>query len=229
MRIRLALVIGGLSASTIVGGCLPMVTHGPQVENALSGGLSAGWAVGPKYMQGDWGEWPVMVPSIGANISRGWCGERPEDGALQLGLHLPAIAVAAFPAGLMLLQGDSYYQFPATWTGELDAGVGLNASIMHVMPYAQLGRISAEGNGWYTTQGLGVFGEEAGADVDLDAIAWVPTIAYQSTKGNRTIHYFLTGSVVRELGECYPEGCFPPADTKFLVALGVTLQFNSRR
>jgi len=226
MRERGGLIAALALSSTVAAGCLPMVNHGPQVENALSGGLSAGWSVGPKYMQGDWGEWPVLVPSIGANVSRGWRGDQLDEGALQLGLHLPALAVAAFPAGLMLMQGDSYYQFPATWTGDLDAGAGLNASWLHAMPYAQLGRISPEGNGWYTTQGFGVFAEDDFRD--LYAVAWVPTVAYQSTKGNRTIHYFLTGSVARHPETCHIGIC-DKSDIRYLAAIGVTLQFNSRR
>lgn len=202
-----------------------MVTHGPQVENALSGGLTAGWSVGPKYNQGDYfGDWPVMVPSIGLNLNRGWRAEQADEGAFQIGLHVPAIAVATFPAGLLLTHFDSYYQFPASWTKELDAGAGLNVSWLHVMPYTQLGKISPESNGWYTTQGFGLFFE----GVEPWAVGWVPTIAYQSTKGSRTIHYFLTGSVLREPEKCNAARCDGP-DVRYLLGAGVTLQFMKRR
>lgn len=215
-------------AGTVSAGCLPMVTHGPQVENAVSGGLTAGLHAGPKYDMGDWVDWPAVVPSIGLNLNRGWRAEQPDEGAFQISVHVPALAVAAFPAGLLVTQADGYYQFPAKWTKDLDAGAGINLSWFHAMPYAQLGKISPEGNGWYTTQGFGAFAEDDSNGYELWAVAWVPTVAYQTTKGNRTIHYFLTGSVLREPEKCSFGICDGP-DVRYLVAAGITLQFTKRR
>src|SRR5262245_52495590 len=80
------------ATGSTVGGCVPTVAHGPRVTPGLSGGLSASYPFGPRYSQGDWGAQPFMFGPAGVNLSHGWRNADADDGAFQLGMHIPVMA-----------------------------------------------------------------------------------------------------------------------------------------
>ncbi|MEX2282117.1 MAG: hypothetical protein WEE89_06515 [Gemmatimonadota bacterium] len=206
--------------------CIPVVNHGPQIEPGWNGGLTASLPVGPRYGNGDWGNTHYLFGPVGVNLAHGW-RSGPEGSALLIGVHAPA-SLALFPPGFFeLAQADAYYQLPARVSGSLDTGIGVNLASAHFMPYVQLGRIGANGSGWYTTQGVTVMWDDDNVtSTGSSAIFWMPTIAYQMGKPAHSYHWFVSGGVgkVQET-YCY-EFC---SGIRLAVSAGVSVQFHRQR
>lgn len=170
-------------------GCFPVIAHGPRVEPGFDVALVTALEAVPGV--GNGGR-TAFSPNVGLSLNHGWAGSHPDNGAFQLGIHVPAgILLAPVELAPWVLQGDLFYQFPASTSRPLDAGVGLHGAYRRVMPYLQVGRIGERGSGWYSTQGVLV----AWSNRDFEgnrqyATGWLPTIAYQSAHQNTTTHFF---------------------------------------
>jgi hypothetical protein len=224
--IRSALLVGfsSLSAS-----CMPAILHGPQVDPGLVGGISMSFpSIDQRHFGGVGGDRFLAGP-FGINLGHGWRSDQPGGAAVQVGVFVPGVVFVPVLAGVELTQADLYVQLPARVTGQLDAGVGVNLAPTHAMPYLQVGRISDEGSGWYTTQGISVMWDQTRYHTnDVAALAWLPTVAHQTGRPTRTVHLFVSGGFGQQFGGCFGGRC--DADQfRWAVTTGVALQFHRKR
>lgn len=171
--------------------CAPVVAHGPRVQPGAQAVLTTGMA----RSLCDSGCQVDVIPQVAAGLSRGWAATETRPG-VSLGGKLAFLSP----------EFDGYVQAPTGWTRTLDAGAGVVVGAEHTMPYLQLGRMRADGSGWYTTQGF-VWGARREArqfryrDPDRDEEGpelaapryWSPTLAVR-TAGRDGVHLYLSGA-----------------------------------
>jgi hypothetical protein len=130
-----------------------------------------------------------LVPQIGGGARYG----RPATDST------PGFSVGfTYSTGFISSEVDLYVQAPSSRLG-LDAGAGVLAAGSHAMPYVQLGRMQADGSGWYTTQGFAWLAQrEVGWTLDDPLVQvtpryWAPAIAYR-TPGRYGVHLYASGA-----------------------------------
>lgn len=196
-RARLLLAWALLFAA---GGCMPLVTHGPRVEEGLWTGSTGSFRLG-SLPEGEvdtpLGSFALRPPN-GFFARYGWL--RGEEGptAVLVGAHLPF----AIPFSIVQPEVDVYAQLtPAA--AQHAGGAGVLVSPAHLMPYVQAGSNVGERNSWYTTQGVAVIGFAGGAP---RALLWSPALSWRRGRLEQTAlhrrrfatHYFLQAGFGRE-------------------------------
>lgn len=167
-----------LAALLCLAACAPVVTHGPRVQPGRELSVAVGW------------RWEAcdscgagLVPPIGTVARYGWTPDGPDGAAYSVGALVPGFIF------IPLSTLDVYAQAPVRANGIVFGG-GLSAGVMDVMPYVQVGRQDADGDGWYTTQGFVWAAYRAEPEVFLNgsrgsvfervsATYWSPTVSYR--------------------------------------------------
>jgi len=130
----LALVACGLNLQA----CAPMITHGPDVRQGLSAGMSIVVPDGPTYENGD-DPGPLYFGALAGHVAYGWRPADERTPALSLGVQVPTLGWTAT---------DVYVQAPRAWLGKAAGGVGVRADGSgRIMPYVQAGMVNADGAG----------------------------------------------------------------------------------
>ena len=167
--------------------------HGPRIEGGLTTGVAVSYTAGPKRTRGDWGDIAYAYGPVGLNAGYGWTSERIEGLGVRLGVNVPLL--------VPLTQPDLYVQLPRRALLGMDGGVGVTSipGIGVVMPYAQLGALSAGGSGIYATYGF-IAGSDASGEVFSGerSAAAVPGIAFQKVNGRTTTHAFAIAIFARD-------------------------------
>jgi hypothetical protein len=223
--------------------CAPHVTHGPTVlpggSYGLTGGVTHasftcyalwGWdqenqtrAPYPHCPEDDGGPAPLLV-----SVAWGW-KETPLGSGYRLGVDLPP-----WPGqeALFFTQIDGYWQAPKAHPQSLDWGFGGIVTAAWVAPYMQLGRISPEQRGWFTTQMIAFAHPVLGADEDF-GIGWHPSLSYQRPWRRRNreddrpmvLRIFVSGGIERSPTRPWED----PVDRYYwsrLIAAGVSMEVN---
>jgi hypothetical protein len=184
----------------LLGGCMPLVTHGPRVQEGLWTGSTGSFRLGT-LLEGEveaLGREFAVRPPNGFFARYGWRPEESGPPGLSLGVHLPF----AIPLSAVYPEVDVYAQMtPHDSPGA--AGAGLLASPGYLMPYAQTGGQLSARSEWYTTQGLTVSGYAGGAP---RAVIWAPALSLRRSRLEQTAlhrrqfatHYFVQAGVGRE-------------------------------
>ena len=125
--------------------CAPVVTHGPRVNPGAEMVMTLG-APRPFCGSNTGTECNAgLTPMWGAGVRYGFVPQNPAGVAAMAGLSLPI----ADPLGTEL---DAFVQGPSP--GVWAFGGGALWSPRHLMPYAQIGQLPADGgSGWYLTAG----------------------------------------------------------------------------
>lgn len=166
--------------------CAPIVTHGPRVEQGITGYATMG--AGKSLCSPETCE-TILVPQQGVGLRYGWAATDSTPGFS---------AGFTYSTPIVSSELDLYVQAPGSPLG-LDAGAGVLAAGTHAMPYLQLGRMRPNGSGWYTTQGYAFLARRQIAIVLADNYEqvepryWAPTIAYR-TGGPYGLHFYVTGA-----------------------------------
>jgi hypothetical protein len=167
-------------------GCAPIVTHGPRVEQGITGYATLGGGrslCSPETCETN------LVPQLGIGLRYGWVATDSTPGVS---------AGFTYSTAVVSSELDLYLQAPGSPYG-FDAGMGVLAARTHAMPYVQLGRMRPDGSGWYTTQGYAFLGRrqihELFDDGDQTVVPryWAPTVAYR-TRGPYGVHFYVTGA-----------------------------------
>jgi len=132
-----------LAALPALFACAPAITHGPRVEPGPSLMLTGGM---PRPLCTHWADCHGgATPTLGAGVRYGFVPPRAEAAPVLVGLTVPVLD----PLGTEL---DAFVQAPAE--GAWVWGGGALASVRHLMPYMEAGRMPAGGgNGWYLSAG----------------------------------------------------------------------------
>jgi hypothetical protein len=166
--------------------CAPIVTHGPRVEQGITGYATIGGGrslCSPETCETN------LVPQMGVGLRYGWAATDSTHG-FSTGFTLSTAVVSS--------ELDLYVQAPGSPSG-FDAGAGVLAARTHLMPYVQLGRMRPDGSGWYTTQGYAFLGRRQIHEVFDDGdqtVApwyWAPAVAYR-TRGSYGVHFYVAGA-----------------------------------
>jgi hypothetical protein len=197
--------------------CAPIVTHGPRAERGLQ--LTA--TLGMPRELCDTSCLVELIPQLGFGARVG----RPAEGG-RMGYSIGG----TFSASIFASEADLYLQAPTApdWA----AGGGVLLSPMHVMPYVQLGRMGADGSGWYTTQGFAILAERnnfrwSGEGSDLVSPRyWAPTVAYRFAHRGGAVHLYVSGA----FGSANPPSTSPIDDAPVrTVMAGVAVETYIRR
>ena len=138
--------------------CAPAVTHGPRVEPGPSLVMTGGV---PRPLCEEWSECHGGVtPTFGAGVRY---GRVPRDAGAPA--WMAGFTVPVFDPVAVELDGFVQAPSPGTWVG----GGGVLASVRHLMPYAQVGRMPAGGgDGWYLSAGYAHLFRDPTVDIGLD-------------------------------------------------------------
>lgn len=178
-----------LLPTLLAAACAPVVTHGPRVEPGFT---FYGTAGGARSSCSRPACDTQLAPQQGAGVRYGRAASASAPG-LSAGLTVSTALVSS--------ELDLYVQAPTSVPG-LDVGVGLLAAATHRMPYVQAGRMSADGSGWYTTQGFAFLGSrppqwslsvEGPGEERVKPRYWAPTLAYR-TRGRYGVHVYVSGA-----------------------------------
>lgn len=165
--------------------CAPIVTHGPRPEP----GVQVMATLGIPQELCDSGCEVELIPQLGFGVRSGRPAENGNFGYSVTG---------TFSASILATEADLYVQAPTA--PEWAAGGGVLLSFAHVMPYVQLGRMRADGSGFYTTQGFALLTQRTnfsftGRDNFLITPRyWAPTVAYRFAHRDGAVHVYLSGA-----------------------------------
>lgn len=165
--------------------CAPVVTHSPRVEPGIT---LYGTMGGTRSLCSQETCETDLVPQMGGGARYGRAATDSTPGFS---------AGFTYSMGFISSEVDLYVQAPSSLG--LDAGAGVLASGSHAMPYVQLGRMQADGSGWYTTQGFAVLAQrQVGWTLDDPLLQvtpryWAPAIAYR-TRGRYGVHVYASGA-----------------------------------
>lgn len=196
--------------------CAPIVTHGPRVERGLQLTATAGL---PQALC-DTSCLADLIPQLGFGARVG----RPAEGG-RMGYSIGG----TFSASLFASEADLYLQAPTA--PEWAAGGGVLLSPMHVMPYVQLGRMGADGSGWYTTQGFAILAERnnyrrSGESIGLMSPRyWAPMVAYRFAHRGGAVHLYVSGA----FGSANPAGTARFDEALRTVMAGIAVEKHIRR
>jgi hypothetical protein len=193
--------LGGLLAALVLlGGCMPLVTHGPRVEQGLWTGSTGSLRLGSMLD----GEVDALGTSFAVRPPNGFFaryGSQGGDGmpAMLVGLHLPFM----IPLSIVHPELDAYVQLTPSEELRYAAGAGALVSPSHLMPYVQAGSSFSERTSWYTTQGLALHGYTGGGP---RAVLWTPALTWRKSRlaqsalerRKSATHYFVQAVVGRE-------------------------------
>lgn len=210
--------MAAVGAAVLGTGCLPHVMHGPRIEDdGVSGSLSL--TLGQNREVG--GLENEILPSVYGGVRTSKVPTEGDGTAASLGLQVPVFIAplfanedtGAFDALTASSYLDVYVQPKRGREPGLEWGVGALASTALAGPYVQVGRMKADGGGWYTTQ-LVVFtmGDEFG-----DGAYYLPAVAWRYRDPARTS----AANISASLGVGFHE-----QGTDMLVTLGVTLELG---
>lgn len=201
--------------AVMMGGCIPVVPHGPRVEPGTRYSLMASVAHAPSLQD----EQFTVAPSLYAGAIHGWAGE---DIAGSLAVQLP---VFALPFVLLtdeelsqfwrILMADAYVQPVREQPGGIEFGVGSMVSPGMVMPYVQFGT-SGDG-GIYTTQAMSfTFGSSFSP-----VMYWVPSVSIRAVRpdGRRIVDFFAQGLVGWRRED------FGATQREWAIAIGALIEF----
>ena len=140
------------------------------------------------------GDYPELLPPTTLFLRRGWAADSASAWGYSLGVQVsPLILLAELgetprAEALRALEGDLYVQFP----GGNPRGFGISGSRHGVMPYVQYGRPRAEGNAWYTTQGVAAL-----ATGNYRTVFWAPTFVLREVGfgGRHAVHIHVGGAL----------------------------------
>lgn len=211
--------LAAVGAAVLCTGCLPHVMHGPRIEDdGVSGSLSL--TLGRNREIGDLET--EILPSMYGGVRT---SKVPADGdgtAASLGLQLPVLIAPlfanedtnAFDVLTATSYLDVYVQPMRRRQPGIEWGVGALASTALAGPYVQVGRMRADGGGWYTTQ-LVVFtiGDDFG-----DGAYYLPTVVWRYRDQTRTSAANFSAGV--------GVGALAGSGEDMLVTLGVTLELG---
>ncbi|MFL5382273.1 MAG: hypothetical protein ACJ8GN_07135 [Longimicrobiaceae bacterium] len=138
--------------------CAPAVTHGPRVEPGPSLVMTGGV---PRPLCDEWSDCHGGVtPTFGAGVRYGRVPRDAGAPAWMAGLTVPVFDPAA-------VELDGFVQAPSP--GAWVWGGGALASVRHLMPYAEVGRMPAGGgDGWYLSAGYAHLFRDPTADIGPD-------------------------------------------------------------
>jgi hypothetical protein len=210
-------VLGGAVLALSCSGCFPAVTHGPRVESGLSAGAMVGATAGtPTYTEGDAGGLRLRNAVQGVYLGYGLASSTPG----RVGVY----AAASVP----VRQVDAYLQLPPDWTGPLVGGLGVVAAPEGVLPYAQLGSVSPEADGWWVALAQGR--HRPSADYLCSSRAWMATAALQRSRGGLRSHFYVQGATghlpaFRSSGTSACER----GEAGHALAIGISLGWQQRR
>lgn len=196
-------------------GCLPPVIHGPRVDDGLAIGGSLSTTTGPTYTEGDFGGVHLRQGHIGLHASYGWASASPSRPGFFAGIAVPVL--------YSLATVDVFMQLPPKWTRTLSAGVGAGGGFEDRQVYAQLGRVSDAGRGWFITQGVGQrprSGSRGSSTVSVSGAA------LQFTRRSLRTYVHLQYAYGREPGSCVFGDALPctRGPRSHSVSLGTTLE-----
>lgn len=165
--------LAGALVLLLCASCMPMVTHGPIVEEGVWTGSNGSFRLGT-LLEGEvdaLGSSYAVRPPNGFFARYGWRGWEGGPTGLSVGAHLPF----AIPFSVVQTELDVYAQLTPP-AAPLDGGAGLLASPAYLMPYGQVGGPLRGLDSWYTTQGLTLFGYAGGAP---RAVIWSPAVVWR--------------------------------------------------
>lgn len=197
-RARRAAYPGVAAVLACAAACAPVVTHAPRVQPGYQVVVTAG---GLRSLC-DSGCAGMLTPQVAVGARAGW----------PAGASTPGYSVGAHAAlNLLSSELDVYVQAPRRAL-PYDAGAGLILSLTHGMPYVQLGRMRADGSGFYTTQGVALHASRAlrwdhshhgppgepppAPDTIPDLLRpryWAPSVAWRGA-GRGAMHVYLSGA-----------------------------------
>ena len=210
--IRIFPVLAALSVTA----CVPVVTHGPRVEQGGTAGSVIALGTRPTLEgQIETGQSNVtpVAPPMGVFARYGWTGENS-------GTPLPVSAGVFIPIALPFSithpELDVYAQLtPAAMSTA--AGAGVLVSRSYVTPYVQLGGGAGE-TSIYTTQSVAFF-----AGGGPRGTVWMPSVAVNA----EGVHLFVQGGLGRE--RLLDERGFPSTRRVSFVMAGMVLETPSGR
>jgi hypothetical protein len=189
-----------LFALTLLGGCMPLVTHGPRVEPGLWTGSTGGFRLGSMLE----GEVEALGGSYAVRPPNGFFaryGMEGGDGApgMLVGVHLPFL----IPLSVVHPELDAYVQLTPTEERGYAGGAGMLVSPSHLMPYVQAGTSFSERTSWYTTHGVAVHGWAGNGP---RALLWTPALTWRKARlvqsalerRRSATHYYVQAVVGRE-------------------------------
>lgn len=200
--------------------CTPIVTHGPRAEPGLQ--LTATGGLG--YPLCDIECETYLGNQNGIGLRYGRPAENGRAG-YSVGGTLSLSVVSS--------DVDLYVQAPTApaWA----AGGGVLLSVMHVMPYVQLGRMRADGAGFYTTQGVvwmpgrsDGYGMDYSPRAEVKPIYWAPTVAYRLPYQRTAFNLYVSGALgtmtLRDVSSD-PDVPPPPARAPIrFISAGITIE-----
>jgi hypothetical protein len=185
----------------VLGGCMPLVTHGPRVEEGIWTGSTGSFRLGSMLQEEVevLGSSYAVRPPNGFFARYGWQREDSGPAAALVGVHLPFL----IPFSIAHPELDVYAQLTPVDERAYAAGAGVLASPSHLMPYAQAGGTWTEQASWYTTQGLALHGWTGNGP---RAVLWTPALTWRRGKLEQSAllrrqsatHYFIQGGFGRE-------------------------------
>lgn len=188
MRLR---PVAALACAAVLPACIPVVTHGPRVEDGPVSGVFMGLPSQP-VLEGEvrTGQSTVTpVNSVAGVFARvGWTPETSGTPfPLSMGVSLPI----ALPFSITHPEVDLYAQATSPGQAAFAAGAGFLFSPSYTTPYVQAGLDLEGGASVYTTQSVALFhgGERAPA-----ATVWMPAAAVTFSR----YHVFLQAGLGRE-------------------------------
>lgn len=171
-----------------LGACAPIVTHGPQVADGMSYSATIGF---PRELCDSCDA--ELIPQYGFGMRY---GRAAEPGRFGLSTAL-TLSLAVIDPEL-----DFYVEAPEPGAGWA-YGAGVLTSLTHTMPYLQLGKMDADGSGFYTTQGFALLADhpenwqlmpENQEYRHLKPRYWAPTVAYRQATRRGAVHWYLSGA-----------------------------------
>jgi hypothetical protein len=203
---------------------MPLVTHGPRVEQGLWTGSTGSMRLG-SMLDGEveaLGTSLAVRPPNGFFARYGWEGGDGSPGML-VGIHLPFL----IPLSVVQPELDAYVQLTPAEELRYAAGTGMLASPAHLMPYVQAGSSFNERTSWYTTQGVAVHGWAGNGP---RAVLWTPALTWRKARLQQSAlerrrsatHYFVQAVVGREWME-HPDAPTEVRRIRFLI-LGITTE-----
>ncbi|CAN5784998.1 hypothetical protein BH23GEM6_BH23GEM6_00780 [soil metagenome] len=200
-RRRAVPLLGLMAILCLLGACMPLVTHGPRVEEGIWTGSTGSFRLGSMLEEEVevLGSSYAVRPPNGFFARYGWQREDQGPAAVLVGLHLPFL----IPFSIAHPELDVYAQLTPVAERAYAAGAGVLASPSHLMPYAQAGGTWTEQASWYTTQGLALHGWAGNGP---RAVLWTPALTWRRGRLEQSAllrrqsasHYFIQGGFGRE-------------------------------
>lgn len=166
-------------------GCMPVLSHGPEVRpgisESLAVGAGAGWPTTTSRPASEPGEagWQSNVTfTLEPALRYGSTRRSPRSAAVQAALSVQLPAVPFVETSSVAPAGDLYVQLPDGPRVAPKSGAGFSAAVGHLMPYAMLG-----GDHWYTSQALALM-----TWPNARELMWLPGVALVESHSGSALH-----------------------------------------